>query len=94
MPFGKWTGIIEYVPFISLMAGRPSSQTPLFTKLLETAIMSAVAGAFATYVGVELLKSDVSQLKTSIKEVDGKVEKLDDKVERIRRDLYVPRAGQ
>lgn len=81
----------QYIPFMSLMAGNPQN-TPLITKMIETAVMSVVAGAVGVYVGVEVIKNDLTYLKAGISETNQKVEKLDEKVEQLRRDLYVPRA--
>lgn len=87
----KYRPLLDFIPFIGLMVNKHTISTPIFTRLLETAIMSAVAGAFATYVGVELLKSDVANLKEAIRQVDSKVDHLDEKIERVRGDVYVPR---
>lgn len=90
MPDENCRHLLDYIPFMGLVAGRPHMATPLTTRLFETAIMSAVAGAFATYIGVEVLKSDIQYIKQSISEVKQKVDEVDNKVERVRSDLYVP----
>lgn len=91
MPDENCRQLLDYIPFIGLMAGRTEMATPLSTRLFETAIMSAVAGGFATYVGVEVLKADINSIKASIEKVDAKVDQVDSKIERVRSDLYVPR---
>lgn len=83
----------DYVPFLGLAAGKPIGSTPMFTRMVETAIMSIVAGAVGLYVGVEVIKNDMQYLKSGVAEVNTKVEKLESKVEQIRHDLYVPRGG-
>lgn len=83
----------EYLPFISLMAGHPAGSSPLFTRIVETAIMSIVAGAVGIYVGVEVIKNDLLYIKDGIRATNVKVDQVDAKVEQIRRDLYVPRSG-
>lgn len=85
--------MLEYLPFVTLMAGQPASQTPIVTRMIETAVMACVAGAFATYIGVELLKVEIVNIKNAIEKVEEKVEKIDGKVERIRTDLYIPKGG-
>lgn len=82
--------LLDFIPFIGLMVSPPRN-LPIVTKLLETAIMSAVAGAFATYIGVEMLKVEIVNIKSAIHEVEKKVEKVDEKIERVRGDVYVPR---
>lgn len=84
----------EYMPFIGLMAGKPIGSTPIFTRMIETAIMSVVAGAVGIYVGVEVIKNDLAYLKAGVSETNAKIEKLEAKVEQIRSDLYVPRGGR
>lgn len=91
MPDDNCRHLLDYIPFVGLMAGRSQMATPLSTRLFETAVMSAVAGAFATYVGVEVLKTDINSIKESINKVDAKIEQVDNKIERVRSDLYVPR---
>lgn len=83
--------LVDYIPFVGLAINHDATRTPIVTKLIETAIMAAVAAGFATYIGVELLRQDVTSLKTSLDKLDSKIEKLDEKVERVRSDLYVPR---
>lgn len=90
MPDENCRQLIDYIPFLGLISGKTPMATPLTTRLVETAIMSAVAGAFATYVGVEVLRSDINYIKASISEVKQKVDEVDNKVERVRSDLYVP----
>lgn len=91
MPDESCRQLIEYIPFLgAIISGKNHMATPLTTRLVETAIMSAVAGAFATYIGVEVLKSDINYIKASITEVKQKVDEVDNKVERVRADLYVP----
>lgn len=84
--------LIDFLPFVTLMAGNPSNKTPMVTRMIEMAIMSCVAGGFATYIGVEMLKVEIANIKTAIHQVEEKVEKMDGKVERIRSDLYIPRS--
>ena len=83
----------EYIPFLGMTAGKPIGTTPLMTRLIETAIMSIVAGAVGIYVGVEVIKNDLLYLKQGVTETNVKIEKLEEKVEQIRADLYVPRGA-
>jgi outer membrane murein-binding lipoprotein Lpp len=91
MPDDNCRHLLEYIPFLGLMTGKTQMATPLTTRLVETAIMSAVAGGFAVYVGVEVLKSDINYIKASIQEVNLKVDKLENNLDRVKSDLYVPR---
>lgn len=84
---------MDYIPFLGLISGKSQMATPLTTRLVETAVMSAVAGAFATYVGVEILKNDINSIKTTIDKIEDKIDKVDIKIERVRSDLYVPRGS-
>lgn len=84
----------EYMPFVGLAAGKPIGSTPIITRMVETAIMSVVAGAVGIYVGVEVIKNDLQYLKQGVTETNVKIEKLEAKVEQIRSDLYVPRGGK
>lgn len=77
---------LDYLPFVALVVNNPR-QTPFVTKMMETAVMSCVAAGFATYIGVELLKVEITNIKAAIQTVDAKVE-------RIRNDMYVPRGSQ
>lgn len=86
--------IFDYLPFAALMSGPAPRQTPLIAKLLEAAVMSCVAGGFATYIGVELLKVEITNIKAAIHDVEKKVETIDSKIEKVRGDLYVPRGSQ
>lgn len=103
MPDEKCHSLLNGIPFIGLAVARAKDmQTPLSTRLFETVVMSAVAGGFATYVGVKLLEQDILTIKNSMYEIkqsvdkfDQKLEenttKLDQKLEQVRRDVYVPR---
>lgn len=93
MPDDSCKHLLDYIPFMGLISGKTQMATPLTTRLVETAIMSAVAGAFATYVGVEIIKVEISTLKSSIHKVEEKVEQVDNKLERVRSDLYIPRGA-
>lgn len=93
MPDDSCRHLLDYIPFMGLISGKTQMVTPLTTRLVETAIMSAVAGAFATYVGVEIIKVEINSLKNSIQKVDQKVEQVDSKLERVRSDLYIPRGA-
>ena len=83
----------EYMPFLGLAAGHPSGATPIVTRIIETLIMSMVAGAVGVYVGVEVIKNDLMYLKQGVNETNIKIERVDEKVEQIRRDLYRPIGG-
>lgn len=83
---------MDYLPFFSLMTGRPPA-TPFITRLIETAVMSVVAGAVGVYVGVEVIKNDLIYIKQGQTEINHKIEQVDSKVEQLRRDLYVPRGA-
>lgn len=94
MPDDNCRHFIDYIPFIGLMTNGTKPPTPLTTRLFETAVMSAVAGGFATYIGVELLKADMNYIKASIQEVNVKVDKLENSLDRVKADVYVPRGKQ
>lgn len=89
--------LLDYVPFAALISGKNQMATPLTTRLVETVLMSAVAGGFAMYVSVEVVKTELNSVKSSIVKLDEKVEvkfdQLDNKIEKVRSDLYVPRGG-
>lgn len=93
MPDDNCRHLIEYIPFLGLISGKTQMATPLTTRLVETAIMSAVAGAFATYVGVEIIKTDINGIKVTIDKIEDKIDQVDNKIERVRSDLYVPRGS-
>ena len=84
---------VEYMPFFGLAAGQPAGSTPIITRIIETMVMSLVAGAVGVYVGVEVIKNDLIYLKQGIAETNIKIERVDTKVEQIRRDLYRPIGG-
>lgn len=73
------------------MAKGQMINTPLVTRLIETLIMSAVAGGFATYVGLKVLEQDVGSIKDSITKIEASMDKIDQKIEKVRSDMYVPR---
>ena len=83
----------EYMPFFGLAAGHPYGATPIVTRIIETMVMSVVAGAVGVYVGVEVIKNDLMYLKQGVNETNIKIERVDAKVEQIRRDLYRPIGG-
>jgi outer membrane murein-binding lipoprotein Lpp len=87
-----YISFFEQLPFVALAMGKV--ERPLYTKLFETAIMSVVAGAVGVYVGVEVIKNDLTYLKAGVTETNHKIEKLEEKVEQIRSDLYVPRGAK
>ena len=84
MPDSNCHAFIDYVPFIGTIIGNKKIPAPVATRLMETGIMSLVAGAFAMYISVEVIKTELNHMTTQI-------EKVDEKVEQIRKDLYVPR---
>lgn len=65
--------------------------TPLATRLLETAIMSAVSIGLATYVVLKQLEVKFQSMENQLTEFKREMK---DEVKEIRRDLYVPRANQ
>jgi hypothetical protein len=87
----------DYIPFAALISGKAQMATPLTTRLVETVIMSVVAGGFAMYVSVEVVKTELNSVKSGIIKLDEKVEikfdQLDNKIEKVRGDLYVPRGS-
>lgn len=87
--------LLDYIPFAALISGKNQMATPLTTRLVETVLMSAVAGGFAMYVSVEVVKTELNSVKSGIVKLDEKVDvkfdQLDNKIERVRGDLYVPR---
>lgn len=95
MPDQNCHSLMQYIPFIGLIANNPNVKTPFGTKMAETAIMSVVAGGFALYVSVEVIKSELTAIKVSMEKrfdnIEIKVEQVDSKVERVRGDLYIPR---
>ena len=86
--------LLDYIPFLGLISGKTQMATPLTTRLVETAIMSAVAGAFATYVGVEIIKVEINVVKNSIEKLEHKIDHVDNKLEKVRSDLYIPRSAK
>lgn len=62
----------------------------MFTKLLETGIMAALAFGASLYVAVPIIQKELVMLQRDVDKIDRKVEKLDEKVERIRADVYKP----
>ncbi|HYE38155.1 hypothetical protein [Methylocaldum sp.] len=87
----KFVQMLNYVPFVTLaIKGEP---TPLTTRLIETGIMSVIAGLGSIYLAVPLLQKDIEVLNASVQRVDDRVEKIDQKVEKLREDLYAPRGG-
>jgi rRNA processing protein Krr1/Pno1 len=92
MPDEHCRTFLDNIPFIGLaMAKGQMVQTPLMTRLIETLIMSAVAGGFATYVGLKVLEQDMYSIKQSIIKIESSVDKIDQKIEKVRGDMYVPR---
>jgi len=89
----NYSSLLSYVPFVGLMLNDPSIQSPISVRLVETAIMSVVAGGFSMYVTVQVLSSDIRGLKEAIIKVEGKVEQVDTKLEKVRTDLYIPRGA-
>ena len=87
-----WITFFEQFPFVALAMGRV--ERPLATKLIETAVMSIIAGAVGVYVGIEVIKNDLQYLKQAVTETNVKIEHVDTKVEQLRRDLYVPRGSR
>lgn len=94
--------LVDWIPFIGLMAGAPSFHTPFITRMIEAAIIGIAGSAVAVYVGVAQMKVETTNLNTNlnsairdvkeqIQKVDDKVEKVDEKIERVRGDIYVPR---
>lgn len=93
MPDQDCHSLLSYIPFLGLIAKDPKIQSPVSVRLVETAIMSVVAGGFAMYISVEVIKTEMTSLKESIHKVDVKVDQVDNKIERVRSDLYVPRGA-
>lgn len=50
------------IPFYALATGR-GAQTPVITRLIETAIMSVVAAAFGVYLTGKINERDIVELK-------------------------------
>lgn len=80
--------IVNHLPFISMMISEEKS--PMFVKLIETAIMAAFAFGMSVYVAVPMIQKDLVVLQKDIAKVDDKIEKVDSKVERMRGDIYKP----
>ena len=83
----KFEAIINSLPFVGLVTGNATSN-PMFTRLIETAVMSAVAGSFAVYIGVKILETEVDHIKTRIERIDRKVERIEDKVDKVQIEVY------
>jgi len=82
----KINDFLQIIPFVSLFAvceGEKIS-TPLATRLIETAIMSAVAAGIGMYVTTQITTERIQQL-------EKKIDRIESQVERIRSDLYIPR---
>lgn len=93
MPDEKCHQFAQYLPFVGLAMGTDTSKSPMITRMLEAAIMSAVAGGFALYVSVEVIKGELNNIANRVEAVAIQVEKVDQKVERVRNDLYIPRGS-
>jgi hypothetical protein len=91
MPDEHCRTLIDVIPFLGLAMAKGTPNSPLMTRLIETAIMSVIAGGFATYLGVKLLEQEMTGIKGSIVRIEASVEKIDNKLERVRSDIYVPR---
>jgi type III secretory pathway component EscU len=90
MPDENCRNLLQFIPFVGLVTGS-SMSTPLTTRLLETAIMSAVSIGLATYVVLKQLEVKFQNMENQLTEFKREMK---DEVKEIRRDLYVPRANQ
>tara|TARA_R110000822_G_C15338773_1_gene495885 strand:- start:12202 stop:12477 length:276 start_codon:yes stop_codon:yes gene_type:complete len=91
MPDDKCHHFINYLPFVGLTMNNMDVKSPFITRMFEAAIMSAVAGGFAMYVSVAIIKTEIDQLRVSVFAVATQVEQVNRKIEKVRDDLYVPR---
>ena len=66
----------------------------MITKVLETAIMAALAFGASLYVAVPIIQKEIAVLHRDVDKIDEKVEKIDQKVERIKSDIYKPYIDQ
>jgi len=85
--------IVRHLPFIGLAVGKVG-ESPLSTRLVETAIMSVVAGGFATYINVRMMEEKLIQLNRNIEEsateTKEKIAEVKQEVRQIRTDIYAP----
>lgn len=87
MPDENCQSWYQYIPFLSLISGGTPMQTPLSTRLMETAVM-ALVGVVASYLLIiPRMEEKLSHLQTTVQEV-----KTD--VKQIQRDLYEPKTGK
>lgn len=84
--------LMNYIPFISMTVKQEKS--PLITKLLETAVLAAVAFGVSLYVAVPLIQKEIQILQRDIEKIEIQVEKIDSKIERIKADVYKPYIDQ
>tara|TARA_R110000803_G_scaffold210829_1_gene284079 strand:- start:22209 stop:22484 length:276 start_codon:yes stop_codon:yes gene_type:complete len=91
MPDEKCHHFINYLPFVGLTMNNMDVKSPFITRMLEAAIMSVVAGGFAMYVSVAIIKTELEQVRNSVTAVAVQVELVNRKIEKVRDDLYVPR---
>ena len=91
MPDDKCYNFINYLPFVGLTMDNMDVKSPFITRMLEAAIMSVVAGGFAMYVSVAIIKTEIDQLRISVTMVATQLEQVNHKIEKVRDDLYVPR---
>tara|TARA_R110000803_G_scaffold4054_9_gene13928 strand:- start:4217 stop:4492 length:276 start_codon:yes stop_codon:yes gene_type:complete len=91
MPDEKCHHFINYLPFVGLNMSNMDVKSPFITRMLEAAIMSAVAGGFAMYISVAIIKTEIDQLRVGMSAVSAQVEVVNKKIEKVRDDLYVPR---
>ena len=82
----KLNDFLQVIPFVSLFAAGECDKisTPLATRMIETAIMSAVAAGIGMYVTTQITSERIRQL-------EKKIDRIETQVERVRSDLYIPR---
>jgi len=85
MPGEHCNSFIQNLPLIGLMLGRTSVNTPLTTRIIETAVM-AIVGLIASYVLI------IPKMEEKFNNLEKTVTEVKQDVKQIQRDLYVPRS--
>lgn len=63
----------SYIPFIGLMVGKAQQQSPIVTRLIE----SAIIGAVLLYGTVQILGNDIDWLKKEMSQINGRIEQVE-----------------
>lgn len=84
------TSLLDYIPFLGLITGKQNMASPLMTRLLETCVMSLVAGGAGMYVSTKVMEVQVAEMKSHELEMQAQlVHQMDD----LRADIRELRAA-